>query len=673
MKIEKLLKKVLEIFILFFIFFSPLIFYGEALDPFWVVEKFYFRFSFSILLILNVLYFIKTKNIGFAKTDFNLIFLLFIIVNLLGIFKVINIYSFTNKLFLNLYYILFFFLIINYLSENKENLKKVLLAIIISVSVMSLYGIFQVNGFDIFSWRSDFSGRAASTLGNPNFLAGHLVLLLPLVFAFVFLSHNKIRLIYIFLALLNTYGFIITQTRGAYLGFFVSVVFFIWLLFFYEKNIFEKEKRIFFIGSAILIFIIIFYFVFNKYAFQRIRDVLFLKDEAAHIRIALWKNSLKLFFDNFLFGTGAGNFFIKYSYYQSSSLTPDFFSKSDFYRSSHSHNDYIQIAAEYGIFGFLVFVLFIFIIFFNTLKYLKQNSENKIIVIGIISGILGLLIHAIFNFPFLIIPTSTYFYLFSGIIAFFTSQKEKIIISDYKRNILIFLILIIAILNLIFSYKTLLSNVYLRKAKENEYFSKINDAIYYAKKAVETDSLNDENNFTLANLYERTQNMMACDYFEKVYKLNPGYWEANLSLFNCFMIKNNKEMVLKIGENLYKLSPYSKKAIQSYGIALYLNQKYDEAIDIFKNGLKYFNDDYEILNYLAIVYGAKGDTQSAVFNFKKVIELKPDFKDAYYNLAVAYYSAKNYNEAKNVLLLMKKLSMEDEKSQNLLKVIKNAK
>lgn len=673
MKKEKLLKKVSEIFILFFIFFVPLIFYGEALDPFWVVEKFYFKFSLSILFILNVFYFIKIKNVNFPKTNYNPIFILFIIVNILGIFKIINIYSYTDKLFLNLYYILFFFLIVNYLNENNNNFKKVLILLIISMSIMSLYGVFQVSGFDIFSWRSNFSGRAASTLGNPNFLAGHLVLLLPLVFVMILISENKMKLIYILFALLNIYGFIITQTRGAYLGFFVSVIFLICLLFFYEKNIFKKEKRIIFIGGASLILIIIFYFIFNQYAFQRIKDVLFFKDEAAHIRIALWKNSLKLFFDNFLLGTGAGNFFIKYSYYQASSLTPDFFKKSDFYRSSHSHNDFIQIAAEYGIFGFLVFVLFIFMIFFNTFKYLKQDGKNKIISIGIISGILGLLIHAFFNFPFLIIPTATYFYCFVGILTCFAGYKEKVIISDYKKNIIIFLISIIAIFNLIFSFKTLLSNVYLRKAKENEYFSKINNAIYYAKKAVEMDSLNDENNFTLAGLYERNQNMLACDYFEKAYNLNPGYWEANLSLFNCFMIKNNKEMFLKIGENLYKLSPYSKKAIQSYGVALYLNQKYDKAIDILEKGVKYFKDDYEILNYLAIVYGAKGDIANAVLNFKKVIELKPDFKDAYYNLAVAYYSAKNYNEAKKILLLMKKLSLEDEKSKNLLQIIRNEK
>ena len=40
---------------------------------------------------------------------------------------------------------------------------------------MSVYGLLQSAGIDFIPWQTNFSYRAASTLGNPNFLAGHMV------------------------------------------------------------------------------------------------------------------------------------------------------------------------------------------------------------------------------------------------------------------------------------------------------------------------------------------------------------------------------------------------------------------------------------------------------------------------------------------------------------------
>ncbi len=671
------IKKITEIFLMFIIFFLPLIFCGMAMDPFWVTEKFIFKFTISILIIFFSIYFLLIKNIPVIKTPLNLIFIFFIIVNIAGIFKILSLYYFLDKFIINIYYIIFFFMVVFFIEQYEINKNKILIIMIISVTFMVIYGIIQVAGFDIISWKSNFAGRAASTLGNPNFLAGHILFFLPLIYIYLFIQNNlKSFFLTLILVLLLTYGLLITQTRGAYLAFFVSFIFMVILMLIYKRDIFIKYKK----GLVILLLIIIIlpasYLIFNKNAFNRVKDIIFLKDEAANIRLSLWKNSLNVVKNNIFLGTGTGNFSLKYSYYQASSLSPEFFKKSDFYRSAHSHNDYIQFAAEYGLAGLGVMLFLVFILFKTGFSFLKISSQNAdVIIIGILSGILGILIHAFFNFPFLIIPTATYFYCFSAILIYSCkkSSVELIPVSN-KIILLIILSIILSFTIIVFSSKTFISNIYLRYAKENEFFNKIKDAVYYAEKAVNIDKNYEENYVTLASLYEKTgDNNKSCICFKKIYELNPGYWEANLNLFDCYASEENKEKMLEIGKNLYNLSPYSKKAIRSFALGLYINGKYNDAIKIFDEGINLYKDDYEIYTYLAICYAANGELEKAIQNFKKAIEINPDFKDAYFNMAVAYYSFKKFKEAKEVINKMKRSGFFDEKIKNLLKAIENEK
>ncbi len=571
---------------------------------------------------------------------------------------------------------MFFFVVTFFLYEQKNNIYKIILSILLSSFFMVAYGIIQATGFDIILWQSNFAGRAASTLGNPNFLAGHIALVLPLIYSIVFIQYERKKAIWFFLiALVLTYGLLITQTRGAYLAFLLSMIFMVILILIYKKDIFIENKKIFIFGLTLIIFLLAAYFLFNKNATERIKKILLAQDEAAQIRLSLWKNSINVFKDNLLLGTGAGNFPIKYSYYQASSLTPDYFKKSDFYRSSHSHNDYIQFAAEYGFLGACIIFCLIFVLFKTSFSYLNSEKNYKIFVIGIISGILGLLIHAVFNFPFLIIPTAAYFYCFTAMLMYACEKSSVELItcnSKIKYPVILFVLLFILIM--IFSFNSFLSNIYLRKAKENEYFNKMNDAIYYAEMAVKIDSNYEENYMTLAVLYEKTGNIKkSCECYKKIYSLNSGYWEANLNLFDCYATEDLKDKMLEIGENLYRLSPYSKKAIRSLGLGFYINGQYKNAIEIFSKGLGLYNDDYEFLTFLGVSYAANGEFENAIANFKKAININPYFKDAYFNMAVTYYSFKKYKEAKDLIENMKKSGFYDEKTENLLKAIQNEK
>jgi len=81
-----------------------------------------------------------------------------------------------------------------------------------------------------------------------------------------------------------------------------------------------------------------------------------------------------------------------------------------------------------------------------------------------------------------------------------------------------------------------------------------------------------------------------------------------------------------------------------YGILLSDRSKIDEAIDIFKK-VVYVKPSSLAFNNLACCYAKKGDTLSAIDNFKKAVESDPDNIDTIVNLAGLYYQSDQYDEA----------------------------
>lgn len=71
-------------------------------------------------------------------------------------------------------YALVAFLAIQYV-RSAQALKSVAVAAAVSGSLVSLYGILQWMGVDLFVWVGDVGDRVASTYGNPNLLGAYLI------------------------------------------------------------------------------------------------------------------------------------------------------------------------------------------------------------------------------------------------------------------------------------------------------------------------------------------------------------------------------------------------------------------------------------------------------------------------------------------------------------------
>ena len=72
-------------------------------------------------------------------------------------------------------------------------------------------------------------------------------------------------------------------------------------------------------------------------------------------------------------------------------------------------------------------------------------------------------------------------------------------------------------------------------------------------------------------------------------------------------------------------------------IALFSNNKLQEALDRVKGLTKDYQENALLHNVTGACYAGLGQLSSAVKSYKKAIEIKPDYAKAHYNLGAAYH------------------------------------
>ncbi|MDD5492449.1 MAG: O-antigen ligase family protein, partial [bacterium] len=135
-------------------------------------------------------------------------------------------------------------------------------------------------------------------------------------------------------------------------------------------------------------------------------------------RFLIWCCSLEMFYQHPLTGQGWGLFELFYPYYQSSYLkNPAYASYKT--HANHAHNEVLHIAAELGVLGILLGLYFVSLLTRQIKKLLKSkiSREQQFIVLGLFSGLIGMMADSFFNVSFHIIAPAMVFWCLVGLIA----------------------------------------------------------------------------------------------------------------------------------------------------------------------------------------------------------------------------------------------------------------
>lgn len=487
--IEDILKRPYFLLFSILLFFTPLVF-SQSTNELFEFPKMFFVYVLGLFIILlfTLDTLVRPKKINHP----NLLLVAFLfIIAVSTVFSthvytsVVGYYSrFNDSLFSYFIYFSLYFVFINKIS--KEDYQKLLKLLLLTILPISLYGIAQ-----------NISGvaRSYSTLGQPNWLAQYIGMLLPTVVYYFFAEKNGNFKLWALLYIFGFYCLWVTFSVSGLFGFLAGIFY---LLVKNFRKILKtktfKMKLVFIILSTVFIALLNvglykekfhdFYLDIKK-QFVPVKRVHASEDlnklsDPGFIRLELWKSTLDLITSSpkvFLLGTGPETFPYVFQTFRNGKL--NYTSEWDFVFNK-PHNYYLEIWSESGI---LALVIFISIIYLGV-KKLPDHMASGVVVFAVTN---------IFGWP--VVPTSLIFwFILCGLKS--NDFKFKLIIPKTKFNFMsknagyfikvLFILIIIGVyfyLNFhIFKFYN--ADIYYKKGQE--YIKKGDEerALYYADRAV---------------------------------------------------------------------------------------------------------------------------------------------------------------------------------------------
>ena len=235
----------------------------------------------------------------------------------------------------------------------------------------------------------DYKGLSA----NINIIAFMMVFKLPFVIERFYLSKKAItKTIYFILIGLVIYTVLAMGTRGAYIGLILVFIF-----TFLRGFLFTKLKQ--HLRSFLMIVIVFVLAISSNLAttpksevnsIQRAATISFnTQDGSVNQRLRYYKQGLNHILKNPLMGVGVGNWKLVSIDYDKENI-------NGFIVPFHAHNDFIQIAAEFGILGLFCYVSIFIILAWNSIKRIFKKDKISLMILF---SLAVFTIDSLLNFP----------------------------------------------------------------------------------------------------------------------------------------------------------------------------------------------------------------------------------------------------------------------------------
>lgn len=298
-------------------------------------------------------------------------------------------------------YIFLFFALFEIFTNDKKVMMRFFWVMMIVAAITFLNGIFQsIFGFDIFKHNTfnelESLRRVQASFVDPNDFGAYIISVLPLTFLFLNRGLSKYkRIILLVICLLGFFCLIRTSSRGAWVGFLAgAVVYFL----FYNKKIAMLVPVILLIGVFIM-----------PGALSRFSGLFRQEKNTVWERKILWHSAWSMIEQRPVLGLGVNTFSRYFPKYK----------PADYPDLRYAHNSYLQMCAEIGIVGLLLFLSIPFIILRKALRNIKvkiKQGKEGLILLGLISGYVGFLVHSIFDNNLFSLVLATLFWMMGAYI-----------------------------------------------------------------------------------------------------------------------------------------------------------------------------------------------------------------------------------------------------------------
>lgn len=537
--------------------------------------------------------------------------------------------------------------------------------------------------FDVSCWTDAFQPkvRIFSTLGQPNWMAAYLSILLPLALAFGMKNYelriknngksNNIILASLFFILSSLFYIDIIYTGsqsgfvGAVVGIFIFISGYLYLGWQQKIRTLKIGLGVLFVCGLIAFFIGSPIGQLNKFTFPEIQKSLSNNSvsqkaivptaqagtaleggggggtNSGTIRQNVWTGAIAAWKANPLFGTGVETF--AFAYYSYRPSAHNMTSEWD-YLYNKAHNEYLNYLATTGILGLGSYLLMIGMFLWITVKSILGKSLEirnlKLEILSLLAGYVSMLIINFFGFS--VVITNIYLFMIPAFVFILAKQLipgKSILPSLTKTNtdvptkktsevtsmqwigIIIIsgmtLIQLWTLLNFWYADQAFaLAQNYNRIGQYNEGYKKIREAITLR---------GDEPTFR--------EELATSDAIVAV-ALTAQKQENTAKQLANEAIQTSMQLTTNYPHNINFL----KSEVRVYYTLSQLNPVYlKNALETMKKIAVLAPTDAKISYNLGVLYGQNGETQKGIDTLQKTVQLKPDYRDAYFALGLFYH------------------------------------
>ncbi len=288
----------------------------------------------------------------------------------------------------------------------KKRIRNALIILFASSVLVGVDGLVQkLSGVDfIRGWKSIPVAPNVYGVNAPfnhyNDFGAYLIVILALVIALSISGRlSKISLtVLIGLEILLSACLMFTFSRGAWLGFVFTMCF---MLILSSGNM--AKRLVFLIPLFIGILVLV----------PELRDrlVFTFTPSGDADRVKVWRAAFIMIKESPFLGKGIGLFM-------------DNFSRLSNLNIQYTHNCYLQIWAETGIFALLSFLGFVGVLLVNGIKVFKSNQS--FLLLGLVCGLFGFLVHSFFDTQLYSLQTSMLFWSMAGILSVLSVKDIRV-------------------------------------------------------------------------------------------------------------------------------------------------------------------------------------------------------------------------------------------------------
>lgn len=693
----------------------PLVFTGDTAELF-EFNKMWIAFILTIIISASwITKMILRKRFAIQKTPLDIPILLFllsqIISTIISLDSHVSLWGYYTRwnggLLSTITYIILYYAFVSNaaeLGQPKEVVKKMLGVSIISGIIVALWGLPSHFGYDptcllfrghldVSCWTADFQPivRMFSTLGQPDWLAAYLAILLPITIAMFLLgwpsstsstsstsSNRKLYSIsYLLLAALFYFELNFTLSRSGYLG--------IWAAFFVMGTVllWKQKFRIGLKSPQTLLFgiiVLISLSVTNPFPSLQHYTLsnLFRKNSPApstksavsnipqqpttaapisvgelggsdsgRIRSYVWQGALDIAKHNPIFGTGVETF--AFAYYKYKPVGHNLTSEWDFLYNK-AHNEYLNMLATTGIFGLGTYLWMIGLFLWISFKLiLNSKSTENLLTTALTASYVAILVTDFIGFS--VVITNIYLFLIPAFVFILNDMKQKTLSIPPTSDA--------------------------QKEGKFEYarLSKMGWVVTIVVWAIGLNMI-----YTLFNYWIADRHYYLGENYDKIAQYVTAYKELHAAV----QIRNNEpvfadEMAFNDSVRAVQLAVQkqatdeAQAAQEAINTSNDLTSKYPNNLLFWKTRVRIFATlaqlkpdflsialeaiqkaqelaptDAKIGYTLAVLYAQNGDIQKAIDTAKATIALKPNYKESHYALALFYRQLAVDNKGKMI-------------------------